>query len=291
MTVAQTTIEPNCPSCGYCLRGLPSRARCPECGNPFEILDLSIEDICANFECAIPAHERMFMRIGRIDRRFPWAALAVFVVGSLALTGLFVGAQVLATKLGFEYPGYRFRSAVHIRNFLGESATWWARIEYDNDYMLLTGMWVTTGHIIAAAFVWLLYLCASRRVRHSRWIVRRLGLRVLGSIWTFVAPAMVLVSIWQFVNVSLPFSFGTWDCGPRGILRRLTRGTGLQPDFIQLTVLVGLIGIGVLVGLYTISRHRAALSEVIAALNGVRGPATDQSDNLSPAAEPESTSQ
>ncbi len=97
----------DCTGCGYCVRGLPFKGRCPECGMSYIAEPPSEALALEQFRHNLPA----WMRFG-ITTRFAmrhWFITFVAVVLAISLSTIFlISMFCLATKIGFSLPSLSF---------------------------------------------------------------------------------------------------------------------------------------------------------------------------------------
>ena len=241
-----------CPTCTYCLYGLPSRNRCPECGIEYVADGPDIARAVEIFTETLPGRWRLWLKPKPPLSRFPWPALVALLMTCAVSSVIFVCACGLTTMLASVYPSQLFpRDTIH--TLFGTIYGSGPRFSLVSSGAIVSAVWICIGELLLAAMIrWWYSIRAWRLPVHHR-VMGRLGLFAALSVpWLLALPMAILVT-WQYFNVRFPV--GMWgSLWPRN--RIYLPYLGFDRTWLTLIVILILIVVACTFGLRAYRRHR-----------------------------------
>jgi len=195
--------EVQCPKCSYCLRGLPLRSRCPECGFAYGASVPSEARAVDAFGRYMP---RIF-RLGippRIAVRHPWVPLAGIPLAAAASAAVFILALCLVTKVTCMVAEPVYPPRVTIAGSYGVYGTYGGRLRWNGYGLSWYAILIASGQCVIAFLVWILYATDTRFAARRRRTMNRLGVLAACSVAPMSLVAFLIVSLWQIPNVLSP---------------------------------------------------------------------------------------
>lgn len=203
-----TNVKIHCPRCAYCLNGLPIQGSCPECGVRYRADGPHVAEAARRFNLMIPVHSRFWMAARCEHRPRRGVLFCVLVLCAGVNAAAFVLMQYIAVRLAAPSPwGQRPENAEFIATVFGEVGSGWAKPMPWNGYGRILWSITFCGQICLAFVIRFWYTYAPRDLGPRRRDAALLGGYAMGSVVPAMALPIVLVSLWQYWNVSDPGRF------------------------------------------------------------------------------------
>lgn len=192
-----------CPDCRYCLRGLPRRSACPECGLRFEWSPPNIELAVEKFTSAFPRWIRPLIKPRSTKlRKTRWSLLYATLMAGFS-SAFLVYAQLVTVWLTMVVVSSKLRllGGIRVAEYGTITVFYPARLNYSGAWEVAT-IALAGQMIVIFAFLVFLIVVATR---HG---VQRVNFRRLCGYSMIVAPMatlipMTAIALWQIANVTV----------------------------------------------------------------------------------------
>lgn len=199
------TIDTYCPSCHYCICGLPPRGQCPECGAGFVAIPDRTTAALSSLQKHISLWPEAWSNACLTDPETRWKLRWETRFMMLGLTILFILGQLATTTIGFHLRPIRAQHGLHAFTSVAE-----LRNKHDGRYVMVGsaahwfGAWAFAGQVVAGLIIRFWYFIYSFRVRHDRKLFRKFGQLAATSVPRLFLGPMSLVVLYQLFNAAVP---------------------------------------------------------------------------------------
>lgn len=267
-----------CPDCRYCLCSLPRRSTCPECGLKFEWSPPDLELAIEKFTAAFPRWIRPLIKPRSTRLRKTRWSLLISVALAVVVSAAFILAHYWAVWLCMKLcdPDSRLMGSTAIVSYRLASRRDPVQWNDGTTFVFLVSVFgqmaIGYGFLMLSAF-------ARRKLTLRKVSARRLTGYALATIPLLACPSMMVVTLWQSLNVTYPMLAPTFrirfplllnSCGDSGyyIDRIWALGFGL----LTLTAAISSV--------WWYRMNRNAIRGAIAHLNEFKPPSPSDSDPI-----------